>query len=330
MKLIQFRDPGPPEVLRCIDVPIPTPRDGEVLVRAHSMGVGIPDTLIRAGSYGWMPPLPATPGTEMTGTIESVGPGVTTRAVGQRVLASARERPHRGGHYAEYIATPAEATFVLPDGVDLEEAAALANYQVAYHMLKDAARVAAGNNILVYAAAGGMGNAIIDLGRAWGLTIIGVVSSQAKAKVATEMGAHHVLNRTSEDVPERVKAVTGGRGVDFIFDPVAGATVAGNLALLARMGMLVIYGGLGGRPQGDVLATMRQHGKTCPAVRSFSIHAWDDQPEERRAGMAALIELLARRALHPRIHARLKLADARVAHELLESGAVMGKLLLQP
>src|SRR5215470_12047902 len=131
MKLIQFRTPGPPNVLQCLDGPVPEPKAGEVLIRAHAIGIGIPDTLIRAGTYSHMPPLPATPGTEMSGTIEKVGPGVTTRRLGERVYTSARERPHRGGHYADYVATPAEATFVLPAGVDLNAAATLANYQVA-------------------------------------------------------------------------------------------------------------------------------------------------------------------------------------------------------
>ena len=330
MKIIQFREPGPPEVMQCIDVPVPALQDGEVLVRAHSIGVGIPDTLIRAGTYNWMPPLPATPGTELSGVIERVGPGVTSRKAGQHVVASARERPHRGGHYAEYVATPAEATFVLPDGVDLEAAAALANYQVGYHMLKDAAKVAKGESLLLYAAAGGMGNAVIDLARAWGLSVIGVVSSDDKARFARELGAAHVINRRTEAVAERVRALTAGRGVDYIIDPVAGPTIAGNLGLLAPMGMLVIYGGLGGRAHGDVLAEMRKHGTICPAIRTFSIHAWDHRPEERRAGMRALIDMLAAGQLHPRIHARLKLEDARKAHAMLEGGEVLGKLLLQP
>jgi NADPH:quinone reductase len=330
MKVIEFREPGPPSVLRAIDRPIPTPREGEVVVRAHSIGVGIPDTLIRAGTYNWMPPLPATPGTELSGTIEFVGPGVTSRKVGQRVYASARERPHRGGHYAEYIATPAEATYALPDKADMEAAATLANYQVGYHMLRDAVRVVKGQTILIYAAAGGMGNALIDLAIAWGLTPIGVVGSDEKAGFARELGARQIINRKTEDIAARVKAVTDGRGVDVIIDPVGGPTVAGNLALLAPMGMLAIYGGLGGRNHGDVLAAMRSLGRTCPAIRSFSIHAWDHLVAERRAGMHALIDMLGAGQLHPRIFARLKLGEAQKAHEMLESGVVMGKLLLQP
>ena len=110
MRLIRFDEPGPPSVLQCVDVPLPEPKRGEVLIRAHAIGVGIPDTLIRAGTYGFMPPLPATPGTELSGTIEKVGPGVTSRQPGQRVYTTARERPHRGGHYAEYVAIPADGT----------------------------------------------------------------------------------------------------------------------------------------------------------------------------------------------------------------------------
>lgn len=329
MQLIQFPAPGPPDVLKCLDVPIPEPRAGEVLIRAHAIGVGIPDTLIRAGTYGHMPPLPATPGTELSGVIEKVGPGVTDRPTGQRVYTSARERPHRGGHYAAYIATPAEATFVLPDNVDFDAAATLANYQVAYHIFNDALRPRAGESVLVHAAAGGMGNALIDLAKAAGLLVIGVAGNDRKARFARGLGADHVIDRSREDVAARVGEITGGRGVDAIIDPVAGPTIPGNLALLAPCGVLVIYGGLGGKAPLDLEQTLRARGKS-PAIRHFTIHAWDDLVAERRAGMRALIAMLAGGKLKPRIHAVLPLADAARAHEMLESGAVLGKLLLRP
>jgi NADPH:quinone reductase len=329
MKLILFSEPGPPSVLQCLEVPVPEPKPGEVLVRAHSIGVGIPDTLIRAGTYSWMPPLPATPGTELSGTIEKVGAGVTSRQPGQRVYASARERPHRGGHYAEYIATPADATFVLPGSVDLDAAATLANYQVAYHMFNDAVRPRQGQTVLIYAAAGGMGNALIDLAKAAGLIVIGVVSGEAKARSARDLGADHVIDRKAESVNKRVGEITGGCGVDIIVDPVGGPSIPGNLELLAPCGMLVVYGGLGGKAPLDLQTTLRSS-KNSPAIRQFSIHTWDHLVEERHAGMRALIEMLAAGKLRPRIHARLPLTDAVRAHEMLESGAVLGKLLLRP
>jgi len=329
MKIIQFREPGPPSVLQILEVPIPEPKPGEVLIRAHSIGVGIPDTNIRAGTYSWMPPLPAIPGTELSGTIEKIGTGVTARQVGQRVYTTARERPHRGGHYAEYVAAPVEATFVLPDAVAFDQAAALANYQVAYHIFNDAVRPRRGESVLIYAAAGGMGNALIDLAKAAGLTIIGVVSSEAKARFARELGAAHVVDRKHEDVGKRVNEITGGRGVDIIIDPVGGPSIPGNIALLAPCGTLVVYGGLGGKAQLDLQPTLRAT-KNSPAIRQFSIHTWDHLPEERRAGMRALIDMLAAGKVHPRIYDRLPLREAARAHEILESGAVLGKLLLVP
>jgi NADPH2:quinone reductase len=254
---------------------------------------------------------------------------VTSRRVGQRVYTNARERPHRGGHYAQYVAAPAEATFVLPDSVDLDAAAALANYQVAYHIFNDGLRLRTGESVLVYAAAGGMGNALIDLAKAAALSVIGVAGGEAKARFARELGADHVIDRKREQVGERVREITRGRGVDAVIDPIAGPSVPDNIALLAPCGTLLLYGALGGPAQFDLEPTLRASGNS-PAVRQFTIHTWDELVEERRAGLRALIEMLAAGKLRPRIHARLPLAEAIRAHEMLESGAVLGKLLLTP
>ena len=329
MKRIEVRQPGPPGVMQLLDEPVPEPKPGEVVVKAHAIGVGIPDCMIRAGTYAWMPPLPLTPGTEMSGTIEKIGAGVTSRQVGQRVYTTARERPHRGGHYAGFIATPAEATFVLPDSVDLDAAASLANYQVAYHIFNDALTPRPGQTVLIYAAAGGMGNALIDLAKAAGLSVIGVVSSAGKARFARELGADHVIDRKAENVAARVGEITHGRGVDIIIDPVGGPSIPGNLALLGPCGTLVIYGGLGGKAPLDLQTTIRAS-KNSPAIRQFSIHTWDHLVEERRAGMRGLIDMLAAGKLRPRIYAKLPLAQAARAHEMLEGGEVLGKLLLTP
>ena len=236
MRLIQFREPGPPAVMQCLEVPIPELRPGEVLIRAQAIGVGMPDCLIRAGTYSVMPPLPATPGTELAGVIEKVGPGVTTRQDGQRVYTTARERPHRGGHYAEYVATPAEATVLLPDTVDFDAAAALANYQVAYHIFNDALCLRKGDTVLIFAAAGGMGNALIDFAKTADLKVIGVVSSEEKARFVRSLGADHVINRKEAKVGERVNEITAGRGVKAIIDPVAGPAFPENIEMLAPCG----------------------------------------------------------------------------------------------
>jgi NADPH2:quinone reductase len=329
MKLIQFREPGPSTVLQCLDVPVPEPKPDEVLIRARAIGVGMPDVLIRAGTYSLMPPLPATPGQELAGTIERVGAAVTTRWPGQRVYASARERPHRGGHYAEFIVAPADATYLLPDSVDFDAAATLANYQVAYHMFNHAVRPQRRQSVLIYAAAGGMGNALIDLAKMADLIVIGVVSGEEKSRFAGSLGADHIIDRKVEKIGERVRQITADRGVDVIIDPVAGPTIPDNIRLLAPCGMLVLYGALGGRAEHDLQPTLRLT-KNSPAVRQFSMHTWDELVDERRAGMRTLIDTLAAGKVHPHIHGHLPLVQAAQAQEMLENGEVLGKLLLRP
>ena len=157
-----------------------------------------------------------------------------------------------------------------------------------------------------------MGNALID-----------------KARFARELGADHVINRKNEKVGERVREITRGRGVEAIIDPVAGPGFPDNIAMLVPCGTLVIYGALGGKAPLDLLPTPKVR-KNSPAVRQFTIHTWDDLVAERRAGMQALIDMLAAGKLHPRIYDRLPLTEAVRAHEMLEGGEVLGKLLLRP
>src|SRR4051812_18341304 len=164
MKAILLRRTGDPSVLEYGEVPTPRPGPGEVLVKADTIGVSMPETLVRKGTYAWMPPLPAIPGIEMSGTIAETGPSVlnssvSDREVGENVFVSARDLPVRAGCYAEYIAVPARAAHRLPPGVDLEAAACLSNYQVAWHLLHTAARGVEARTVLVHTAAGGGGRA---------------------------------------------------------------------------------------------------------------------------------------------------------------------------
>jgi NADPH:quinone reductase len=329
MKVIRLRQPGPPEVLECVDIPVPTIDSDDVLVRAHSIGVSMADVLIRSGAYDWMPPLPAVPGTEMSGIIEDVGSSVRDLRRGQHVIVSAREGVHRGGCYAEFNVTAASSVFALPDGTDLEQAATLANYQVAYHLLFDCARAQKGQVALLYGAAGGIGTAIIDLARVMGLDVIAVCSGEAKAAMVRELGVCAVIDRSRQEISEGVRAVAP-RGVDLILDPVGGPEFAKNFALLAPFGLVVNFGKLAGRPSGELFKAMRSHVVKSPAVRVFSMHMFDRWPEKRRAGMTWLIEQLANRTITPRISHRLALCEARTAHELLESGRSIGKIILQP
>ncbi len=329
MKIVQFKAPGPPSVLDYVEAPIPTLEPGEVLVKASAIGVGMPDIMIRKGIYNWMPPLPAAPGTEMSGVIEEVGPGTSLQR-GQRVVVSAREREHRGGCYAEYNATPESSVYPLPDGADMDEAAALANYQVAFHLLFDCVHLVEGQSVLVYGAAGGCGSALVDLAQGAGLDVIGICSGTDKVDFVKSLGVHHIVDRKQQDLFAAVKDATSGEGVDAVFDFVGGPDFTRNFELLGRYGTLVSYGQLAGPAQGDVYAAMRKQTAKNLALRTFTMHIFDHWPERRKEGMRWLIEKLGKGEIKPRIYDRMPLAKARAAHELFESGKVTGKLLLKP
>jgi NADPH2:quinone reductase len=330
MKAILLSRTGGPGVLEYVEVATPRPGKGEVLVRADTIGVSMPEILVRKGSYAWMPPLPAIPGIEMSGTIVECCPGVTDRAVGDNVFVSARDLPVRAGCYAEYIAVPARAAHPLPPGCDLEAAACLSNYQVAYHLLHTASRGVEAKTVLVHTAAGGVGSAAVQLALIAGMRVIGIAGSEAKRRAVLALGAEHAINYRSEDVAARVREATQGRGADLILDPIGGKGFARNFAILAPLGLVVSYGRLDGPPDPAFVAAMREHGSVSPAVRFFTIHSFDDRPDIRASATKALIDWLAAGAIRPLIHARLPLSQARRAHEMLEAGEVVGKLLLKP
>jgi NADPH2:quinone reductase len=177
VKAILLRRSGGPDALEYTDVPNPVPGDDEVVGKADTIGVSMPEVLVRRGAYGWMSPLPAIPGIELSGMIVARGRGVTDRAVGEAVFVSARDLPVRAGCYAEYIAVPTRAAHKLPTGCDLEAAACLSNYQVAYHVLHTAARGVDAKTVL---AAGGVGSAAVQLALIAGMRVIGVAGSDAK------------------------------------------------------------------------------------------------------------------------------------------------------
>jgi NADPH2:quinone reductase len=330
MKAIRLERPGGPEALEYVDVPTPTPGPGEVLVKARAIGVCWPEVLVRRGTYAWMPPLPAIPGIEMSGTVVDVGAGVSAVSVGQPVYVNARELPHRAGCYAEYIAVGEHVPYAVPPGVDLDAVAALANYQVAYHLLHSATRGFQYGSVLVQTAAGGVGSAAVQLARAAGKRVIAVAGSDEKATFALEQGADVAINYREGDVQARVSAATGGAGVDLVLDAVAGPKFPELFDHLAPLGMVVLYGALDGPAPADLMAALRRHPGKSPALRVFSIHAFDHDREVRRRATGALLDLLASGAIHPPIHGRLPLAEAGRAQTLLESGKVLGKLLLEP
>ena len=317
-------------MLEYVDVPTPQPGEGEVLVKADTIGVSMPEVLVRKGTYAWMPRLPAIPGIELSGTVVDQGGSVVEPAIGQPVFVSARDLPVRAGCYAEYVAVPAKAAHPLPPGCSLEAAACLSNYQVAYHLIHTAARGVAAECVLIYAAAGGVGSAAVQLALIAGMTVIGVVGSEAKRRAVETLGAQNAIDYRREDVAARVRDVTAGHGADLILDPIGGKGFGRNFDMLAPLGIVISYGRLDGPPDPDFPAAMRANSATSPAVRFFTIHSFDNRPDIRAATMSTLLDHLTAGRIRPLIHDRLPLAEAARAHELLESGEVIGKLLLKP
>ena len=326
MNAIQISRTGGPDVLQHVDVPVPKPGAGEVLVKTHAIGVAYFDMLIRTGRYPWMPDLPYVPGNCVSGHIaDANGSGL---AEGSAVYVANWDNDFKGGCYAEYLVASKAAVRPLAADADMDRAAALDNYVVAQCLLDHGARFVP-KTMVVHGAAGGVGTALIELGRIAGATVIGIVGSETKAATVRSLGAEPI-DRTREDVAARVRDLTGGRGADFICNHIAGNSFKTDMTMLAPFGLIVSYGVLSGFPEQDVFRDMRANVDLCPGIRSFTMHVFDDQPHLRDACTTKVLALFADRKINPIIGPVLPLADAAQAHRLLEARGVIGKILLRP
>jgi NADPH2:quinone reductase len=251
--------------------------------------------------------------------------------VGKKVLVSSRELPRRGGCYAQAICVPAAAVYRLPDAVSPQDAVTLPNHQLAAAMLYESG-IRTPASILIHGAAGGVATAVIQRALADGIEVIGTVSSEEKRAFARAAGAPHVILRGEGNVRDEVMALTAGRGVDVVF-AMAGPSFIRNLELLAPLGTLVSFSNLGGPMPGvDIFAALRDGrvlGKSL-GVRVYSIHTLDEQGATRRGLIEHAIELMSARRLRPPPPMLMPLADAARAHALMETGDVIGKIVLQP
>jgi NADPH2:quinone reductase len=330
MKAIQLSQPGGPEMLKYVDLPTPKPGPGEVLVKAHSIGVCMPEVYVRQGVYAWMPRLPCIPGIEMSGTVVEAGPGCRQLKVGQNVFVCAREFDERANCYAEYFKGSESRIYPVPDGVDLEQVAGLANYQVAWHLLNSALKGFQYDSVLIVAAAGGVGTGLVQLSRAYGKRVIGVVSSADRGIYARAQGCHDIIDRKTQNVVDEALRLTDGRGVDLIIDCVGGAGMLKLFDALERFGMLLLYGRIDGPVNGNIYEAINKKPWRSAAFRYFTIHTLDDWPERRALATHELLRLMKDGKISVPIFDRVPLADAPRAHRIFESGAVMGKLLMKP
>jgi NADPH2:quinone reductase len=262
----------------------------------------------------------------MTGHVAALGAGAAGPAVGAPVLVYHL----KGGCYAEYACVPAASVTPLPVGLDLDAAVSLPNIQVAWALLHEAARGNARRTVYIDGAAGGVGSAVVQLCRNEGITAIAGAGSARKCDFARAQGATHAVDTSRENPVQRVLELTGGQGVDLVLDHIVGKDFTDKLRMLAPLGMIVSFNALGGMPEQDLFRAMRAELPRSPAVRCFTMHSYDKDPEGRRRILDAALALFAAGAVNPPIHARLPLAEARRAHEMLEAREVLGKLVLKP
>ncbi|TDD44297.1 NADPH:quinone oxidoreductase family protein [Saccharopolyspora elongata] len=252
MKAWQVAELGEPrDVMGLVEVPEPEPGPGQVSVRVLGAAANFPDVLMCRGRYQTRPPLPFTPGVELCGEVVAVGAEVDGIAVGQRVLGGS-VLPHGG--FAEMALMDAATAFAAPESLDDAQAASLfIGYQTGWFGLHRRAGLREGETLLVHAAAGGVGSAAIQLGKAAGARVIGVVGGSEKAEYARSLGADVVVDRHREDFVEVVKAETGGRGADVVYDPVGGQTYQRSTKCIAFEGRIVVVGFAGGEIQSAAL-----------------------------------------------------------------------------
>jgi NADPH2:quinone reductase len=322
MKAIRVHTPGGLEALRYDDVPTPTPKAGEALVKLEAIGINFIDIYIRSGLY--KSALPLTLGQEGAGVVEAVGPNVTEVAVGDRVAYSGTP-----GSYAEYAVVPAARLVKVPDGMDTKSAAAaMLQGMTAHYLAHSTYPLKAGDTALVHAAAGGVGLLLVQMAKKCGARVFGTVSTDVKAKLAKEAGADEVILYTLQDFEAEVKRLTDGRGVRVIYDSVAKTTFDKGLNCLAPRGYMVLYGQSSGPVPAFDLAQLGAKGSLFITRPTLGHYTLTREELLQRAG--DVLGWIRSGQLKLRIEQTFPLKDAADAHRRLEGRQSTGKLLLIP
>jgi NADPH:quinone reductase len=324
MKAIQCVEWGAPGKLVLADLPLPEPGPGQVRIRIAAAGVNFPDALIVQKKYQLQPQLPFIPGTEVAGTIDAVGEGVRHPKTGDRVIAFVGV-----GGFAEHVCAPAALAVPIPSGVTDEVAAAFTlTYATSHHALFNRGQLRAGETLLVLGAGGGVGLAAVELGKVAGARVIAAASSADKLAVAKEHGADDAINYTESDLRDAVKALTGDKGADVIYDPVGGPATEAALRSLAWRGRLLVVGFAHGEiPK---LAANLLLLKGASAVGVFWGEFAKREPKSNFAMLTELFNWLAQGKLKPHISRTYALADTPRALEALLERRAVGKLVVRP
>jgi NADPH:quinone reductase len=323
VKAVRFHKAGGPEVLVYEDVHVGDPGDGQVRVRHNAIGLNFIDTYHRSGLYPL--PLPSGVGLEAAGVVESVGKGVTHLKAGDRV-AYAGGPP---GAYAEARLAPADKLVKVPDGIsDPQAAAMMLKGLTVQYLIRRVYRVQKGETVLFHAAAGGVGLIACQWLKALGVTVIGTVGSDDKAKIARAHGCDHTIVYTRENFVDRVKEITGGRKVPVVFDSVGKDTFAGSLDCLQPRGLLAVFGNGSGPVSAFDLNLLA--GKGSLYVTRPTLMTYTALREDLEAGAKELFDVVKSGKVKIEINQTYKLQDAAQAHRDLESRKTTGSTILMP
>jgi len=324
MKAVLCKAWGPPESLVVEDVPSPVAGPGEVLVEVHAAGVNYPDALIIQKKYQVQPPLPFSPGAEVAGIVRSVGEGVKPWKPGDRVIASTAV-----GGYAQEVVVKADRVLPLPDGMDFATASAyVLAYGTSLYALKDRARLVAGETLLVLGAAGGVGIAAVEIGKALGARVIAAASSAEKLALCREHGADDTIDYAAEDLRERIKVLTDGKGPDVIYDPVGGPYTEQAFRSIAWEGRHLVIGFAAGEiPKLPLNLPLL---KTASLVGAFWGAFVQRDPKRTREHMHELFALYLSKKVRPPITKAYPLAQAALALRDVLERRVMGKVVILP
>ena len=324
MICVEISSPGPPEVLRPIDRPDPSPGGGEVLIRVAAAGVNRPDVMQRQGHYPPPPGASDIPGLEVAGTIEAVGADAGNWRVGDTVCALVA-----GGGYATKCVAPAVQCLPVPASLDFVSAAAIPEtFFTVWTNVFERAGLKTGESLLVHGGASGIGTTAIQLAAARGSRVFATAGSPEKCRACEGLGAERAINYRSEDFVEVVRELTGGRGVDVVLDIVGGSYVNRDLAALAMDGRVVVIGFMEGEPTATVDLRRilgRRLTITGSALRPRSVKEKGDIADALRREVWPLLE---RGVVKPIVDRTFPLPEAAAAHRLMESGAHFGKIVL--
>jgi len=322
MKAIQIKQTGGPEVMELADLPVPQPKPNEAVVNILAAGVNFIDVYNREGRY--KVPLPFVLGQEGAGVVSAVGSEVREVAVGDRVAYTSVL-----GSYAEYAAVPADRLVKIPDGVSEREAAAvMLQGMTAHYLAHDTYPLKKGETALIHAAAGGVGLLLVQMARNIGARVIGTVSTEEKARLAREAGADEIIFYTQSDFEAETKRLTGGKGVDVVYDSVGKATFEKGLNVLRPRGMMALFGGSSGAVAPFDPLTLTQKGSLYLTRPSIGHYIITRQELQQRAG--AVFGMIREKQLKLRIEHVYPLQQAVQAHRDLEGRKTTGKLLLIP